>query len=271
MIRRGGTYGPPLPEGAPDDGAERGIAAFIGCASLVRQFEFAQNVWVNDQVLPRASERTRSHHRHAGRHARIQDPEPADSETHRRAARVHHRERRRVLLPSRHQGAAVPGGFHFSVAVRRGDFHGRSKNLRTGDVDDEPGADVQPGPPSPQVHSRTAAGKHLRVLELSRRSESGCVRTGQPLFDDDRGPPRRMAVLGGAGMVRSDDVPARDRRGPGAVLPGVDAVPAAGGGSHGPSWCRCSSESIRRVIGCRSTSACSMTRTRCSSSDSIIC
>ncbi len=51
MIRRGGTYGPPLPEGAPDDGAERGIAAFIGCASLVRQFEFAMNVWVNDPTF----------------------------------------------------------------------------------------------------------------------------------------------------------------------------------------------------------------------------
>ncbi|HKD80435.1 MAG TPA: peroxidase [Candidatus Angelobacter sp.] len=48
MIRRGGTYGPPLPEDAPEDGLERGIAAFIGCASLVRQFEFAMNVWVND-------------------------------------------------------------------------------------------------------------------------------------------------------------------------------------------------------------------------------
>lgn len=48
MIRRGGTYGPPLPEGAPEDGNERGIAAFIGCASLVRQFEFAMNVWAND-------------------------------------------------------------------------------------------------------------------------------------------------------------------------------------------------------------------------------
>ena len=34
MIRRGGTYGPPLPEGMPEDGVERGIAAFIGCASL---------------------------------------------------------------------------------------------------------------------------------------------------------------------------------------------------------------------------------------------
>jgi Dyp-type peroxidase family len=48
MIRRGGTYGPPLLEGARDDGVERGIAAFIGCASLIRQFEFAMNVWVND-------------------------------------------------------------------------------------------------------------------------------------------------------------------------------------------------------------------------------
>ena len=49
MIRRGAPYGPPLAEGAPDDGVERGIAAFVICASLVRQFEFAQNVWINDR------------------------------------------------------------------------------------------------------------------------------------------------------------------------------------------------------------------------------
>jgi Dyp-type peroxidase family len=49
MIRRGATYGPALPEGAPEDGQERGIAAFVICASLVRQFEFAQNVWANDK------------------------------------------------------------------------------------------------------------------------------------------------------------------------------------------------------------------------------
>jgi Dyp-type peroxidase family len=49
MIRRGGTYGPHLPEEVPEDGIERGIAAFIICASLIRQFEFAQNVWVNDR------------------------------------------------------------------------------------------------------------------------------------------------------------------------------------------------------------------------------
>ncbi len=49
MIRRGATYGPALPDGAPDDGVDRGIAAFIICASLVRQYEFAQNVWINDK------------------------------------------------------------------------------------------------------------------------------------------------------------------------------------------------------------------------------
>jgi Dyp-type peroxidase family len=49
MIRRGATYGSHLPEGTPDDGQERGIAAFVICASLIRQFEFAQNVWVHDK------------------------------------------------------------------------------------------------------------------------------------------------------------------------------------------------------------------------------
>jgi Dyp-type peroxidase family len=49
MIRRGATYGPYLPEGASDDGADRGIAAFVICGSLIRQFEFAQNVWANDR------------------------------------------------------------------------------------------------------------------------------------------------------------------------------------------------------------------------------
>jgi Dyp-type peroxidase family len=48
MIRRGATYGSLLPDGAPEDGADRGIAAFVICASLVRQYEFAQNVWIND-------------------------------------------------------------------------------------------------------------------------------------------------------------------------------------------------------------------------------
>ena len=45
MLRRGATYGTALPVKAlSEDGMERGIAAFVICASLVRQFEFAQNV-----------------------------------------------------------------------------------------------------------------------------------------------------------------------------------------------------------------------------------
>jgi Dyp-type peroxidase family len=48
MIRRGTSYGPPLPEGVlEDDGADRGLMfAFIG-ASLGRQFEFVQSEWLN--------------------------------------------------------------------------------------------------------------------------------------------------------------------------------------------------------------------------------
>jgi deferrochelatase/peroxidase EfeB len=45
MILRGATYGAYLPENAAEDGAERGIAAFVICASPIRQFEFTQNVW----------------------------------------------------------------------------------------------------------------------------------------------------------------------------------------------------------------------------------
>ena len=49
MIRRGTTYGPPLPPGVmEDDGADRGLMfAFVG-AHLDRQFEFVQSEWVND-------------------------------------------------------------------------------------------------------------------------------------------------------------------------------------------------------------------------------
>ncbi|WP_406416949.1 Dyp-type peroxidase [Streptomyces sp. NBC_00873] len=49
LIRRGTTYGPPLPEGVlEDDGADRGlVGVFIG-AHLQRQFEFIKAEWVND-------------------------------------------------------------------------------------------------------------------------------------------------------------------------------------------------------------------------------
>jgi Dyp-type peroxidase family len=49
MIRRGTSYGPPLPNGIlEDDGVDRGLMfAFVG-AHLGRQFEFVQSEWMNN-------------------------------------------------------------------------------------------------------------------------------------------------------------------------------------------------------------------------------
>jgi Dyp-type peroxidase family len=57
IIRRGGTYGPCLPEDAPEDGANRGIAVFAGCADLSRQFEFLISVWANDPEFHELNEK----------------------------------------------------------------------------------------------------------------------------------------------------------------------------------------------------------------------
>lgn len=57
IIRRGGTYGPYLPEDVPDDGANRGIAVFGGCADLARQFEFLISVWANDPEFQELNEK----------------------------------------------------------------------------------------------------------------------------------------------------------------------------------------------------------------------
>jgi len=57
IIRRGGTYGPHLPDEAPEDGANRGIAVFAGCADLSRQFEFLISVWANDPEFEELNEK----------------------------------------------------------------------------------------------------------------------------------------------------------------------------------------------------------------------
>ena len=48
IVRRGMPYGPSLPEGAEDDGAERGLVFAGFNASLSRQFEGVQIQWLND-------------------------------------------------------------------------------------------------------------------------------------------------------------------------------------------------------------------------------
>ncbi len=52
LMRRGLPYGPPLPPGAlDDDGADRGVLLLMICADLERQFEFIQQVWINQGIF----------------------------------------------------------------------------------------------------------------------------------------------------------------------------------------------------------------------------
>jgi Dyp-type peroxidase family len=46
LIRRGIPYGDPLPPGASDDGADRGVLFMCLQASIARQFEFVQSQWL---------------------------------------------------------------------------------------------------------------------------------------------------------------------------------------------------------------------------------
>ena len=118
MLRRGATYGPPLPEGASEDGVERGIAAFVICASLVRQFEFAQNVWVNDPNFHElGNERDPMIGAQDGT-LRHNYSEAANPTKDKGPARFHDRKRRRLFLPSEYQGASLPGHSRRKILVR---------------------------------------------------------------------------------------------------------------------------------------------------------
>ena len=108
MIRRGTTYGPPLPAGVlEDDGAERGLMfAFVG-AHLARQFEFVQRrVGQRRQVLRRAR-REGSADRAEHGSGQITIPQQPIRRTHRRAAGVRGQPRRRVLLHAQPECAAL--------------------------------------------------------------------------------------------------------------------------------------------------------------------
>lgn len=48
LIRRGITYGAPLPPGSPDDHMPRGLLFLAFNADIERQFEFVQRQWIND-------------------------------------------------------------------------------------------------------------------------------------------------------------------------------------------------------------------------------
>jgi hypothetical protein len=94
----------------PDDGVDRGIASFFGCASLVRQFEFAQNVWVND---PKFHELENERDPIIGAHDGTFDMTIPKRPVRRKIkgpSGVHHGQGRRVIFPSRHPRVAFSRG-----------------------------------------------------------------------------------------------------------------------------------------------------------------
>ena len=101
MIRRGATYGPALPDGAPDDGVDRGIAAFIICARPGPPVRVRAERLDQRQGVPRARQRARPDLRHPGRHTGLHGPEAADPQGAQGVAGLHHPHWRRILLPAR--------------------------------------------------------------------------------------------------------------------------------------------------------------------------
>jgi hypothetical protein len=119
VLRRGATYGPALPEGTPEDEVERGIAAFVICASLVRQFEFVQNVWVND---PNFHELGNEHDPMIGTQDGTFDftiPKPYPQED-KGPSRVHDRQGWRLLFSSGNQSASASSrSWQLDMVARR--------------------------------------------------------------------------------------------------------------------------------------------------------
>lgn len=58
ILRRARKYGEPLPEGAPDDGAGRGLLFMCLHTDIARQFEFIQQTWMLNPVFATLAEET---------------------------------------------------------------------------------------------------------------------------------------------------------------------------------------------------------------------
>ncbi len=194
MIRRGATYGPHLPEDAPEDGMERGIAAFVICASLIRQYEFAQNVWVNDRNFHElGNERDPIIGNHDGTFEFKIPTRPI---------------RKKITgLPA---FTTVRGGAYFFLpgitALRYLSTlpDGRLAQVRheIGNSHEYAGASthIQPESHSAQIHARQTPPEHLLDLELSVGIAARPRRNGESILDNDRSPQRSMAELRDAGV-----------------------------------------------------------------------
>ena len=117
MIRRGTSYGPPLPEGAlVDDGVDRGLLfAFVG-ASLSRQFEFVQSEWMNDGAFFGGKQERDPISGAGDGEGTFDVPETANSPAGGGAAPLCRHPGRRILFPSGNQGDALAGGCRLNTA-----------------------------------------------------------------------------------------------------------------------------------------------------------
>ena len=149
MIRRGATYGPALPDGAPDDGVDRGHRRVHhlrrpGAPVRVRPERLDQR-----QDLPRTRQRARPDLRHPGRHPGLHRPQPPDPQGAQGNTGLHdaHAAGRTSSCPDSTPCATSPRS-----ATRGSPMHARSH--------------LQPEPHPPRPHRR-AAHQHLLDVELS--------------------------------------------------------------------------------------------------------
>ena len=269
MIRRGGTYGPPLPEGAPDDGVERGIAAFIGCASLVRQFEFAQNVWVND----------RNFHELGNERDPIIGTQDGTLEY-----KIPKRPIRKQIVGLPAFTTVRGGAYFFLPGIKALRFLAGSACRRKTQETPWPKQRSTSRRPTHDGPARTYNQVHPpRKLHAGRRRVSIYVcwsfpgEANRDISDLDNrfstmtevrrvewpfweGPEWADPMMFQQGIAGALELFFR------AWMPFQQLVARSPDTS-----CRCSSGSIRPATGCRSTSACSTTPTRCSSSGSTTC
>jgi hypothetical protein len=78
MIRRGTSYGPPLPDGVlEDDGVDRGLTFASVGAHLGRQFDFVQSEWMNNGEFFGGNIRARSGGGGWRRRGHFRNPEAA--------------------------------------------------------------------------------------------------------------------------------------------------------------------------------------------------
>jgi len=258
MIRRGATYGPYLPDGAADDGADRGIAAFVICGSLIRQFEFAQNVWVND----------RNFHELGNERDPIIGNQDGTLEF-----KIPKRPIRKKIvgLPA---FTTVRGGAYFLPPWPEGAQLSGVLELIGSDNEKRATSGERPMPTSASARTYNQNHVHRKYTPGKRRisiywtwsypweAQRDPAAMENPLLHHDGGPERSLASVRDAGMERGA-IPPGHRRNAGIVPPPLHAQLSRDRGRGRPAIpSPCSSASIRPGSSSRSTGASSPTPTR---------